>query len=425
MSLHLAAEYLAAKGRGPDDTLVHMSKDEVQSLRQLAQAHGGDLTINPHTGLIEAGFLSGLLPMIIGGALAATGVGAPLAALMVGGGYGIATHSLTKGLMAGLGAYGGGNLASGLGELGTQELGTKAALSGGDTLAAVQQAQASPFGTMLEGAKTLGGTTAAGQSGLSALSDAMGGKLATAGAIGAAAAPAIMSGMSTQMPGMPTYPTPNKLVYQSNPTIAQSNTPAYGQQGQNFGGEQVYFHPQYYDTGAPFKANQYPAMPQGMALGGSVEEMSNANAIGGNTQYPMAYLDRSRYATPIQQPVSENVLSGAEYSNVNPITGEQRMASGGLSDLGGYSDGGHLLRGPGDGVSDSIPATIGGKQPARLADGEFVIPARIVSELGNGSTDAGARKLYAMMDRVQQARGQTVGKGKVAQNSRADKHLPA
>jgi len=110
--------------------------------------------------------------------------------------------------------------------------------------------------------------------------------------------------------------------------------------------------------------------------------------------------------------------------------GMPMYAGGGLgalqSNLGGYSDGGRLLRGPGDGVSDSIPATIGKhKQPARLADGEFVIPARIVSELGNGSTEAGSRKLYAMMDRIQKSRGKTVGKGKVATNSRADKHLPA
>jgi hypothetical protein len=102
------------------------------------------------------------------------------------------------------------------------------------------------------------------------------------------------------------------------------------------------------------------------------------------------------------------------------------MAMGGLGTLGGYSDGGRLLKGPGDGVSDSIPATIGrNAQPARLADGEFVIPARIVSELGNGSTDAGARKLYAMMDRIQRTRGKTVGKDRVAVNSRADKNLPA
>jgi hypothetical protein len=106
--------------------------------------------------------------------------------------------------------------------------------------------------------------------------------------------------------------------------------------------------------------------------------------------------------------------------------GATGYALGGLGTLGGYSDGGRLLKGPGDGVSDSIPATIGRKQqPARLADGEFVVPARIVSELGNGSTDAGAKKLYAMLDRVQRARGKTTGKNKVAANSRADKYLPA
>jgi hypothetical protein len=93
--------------------------------------------------------------------------------------------------------------------------------------------------------------------------------------------------------------------------------------------------------------------------------------------------------------------------------------------LGDYSDGGRLLKGPGDGVSDDIPATIANKQPARLADGEFVIPARIVSELGNGSTDAGARKLYAMMDRVQKARRKTTGKSRVAANTKSEKYLPA
>ena len=103
-----------------------------------------------------------------------------------------------------------------------------------------------------------------------------------------------------------------------------------------------------------------------------------------------------------------------------------QLAHGGLSSLGGYSDGGRLLRGPGDGVSDSIPATIGrAKQPARLADNEFVIPARIVSELGNGSSEAGARKLYAMLDRIQAGRKKSIGKNKVAVDSKAYKHLPA
>jgi hypothetical protein len=65
----------------------------------------------------------------------------------------------------------------------------------------------------------------------------------------------------------------------------------------------------------------------------------------------------------------------------------------------GMAKGGYL-NGDGDGMSDSIPATIEGKQPARLADGEFVIPADVVSHLGNGSTKAGSKRLYAMLDKV-------------------------
>jgi hypothetical protein len=116
-------------------------------------------------------------------------------------------------------------------------------------------------------------------------------------------------------------------------------------------------------------------------------------------------------------------FGGIESLNQGPQYPMQGYAMGGH--LGGYSDGGQLLRGPGDGVSDDIPAQIGNRQPARLADGEFVVPARIVSELGNGSTDAGAKRLYAMMDRIQKNRGKTVGKDKVAVNSRSDKYLPA
>ena len=101
----------------------------------------------------------------------------------------------------------------------------------------------------------------------------------------------------------------------------------------------------------------------------------------------------------------------------------QESAKGGLmsGNLGDYSDGGRLLKGPGDGVSDSIPATIGGKQAARLAEGEFVIPARIVSELGNGSTDAGAKRLYAMMDRIKAKRRKTKD---IAADTKSYHYLP-
>jgi hypothetical protein len=80
-----------------------------------------------------------------------------------------------------------------------------------------------------------------------------------------------------------------------------------------------------------------------------------------------------------------------------------------------------MLKGPGDGMSDSIPASIANKQPARLADSEFVVPADVVSHLGNGSSDAGAKKLYKMMDNVRKAR---TGKKKQAPEITADKYLP-
>jgi hypothetical protein len=132
----------------------------------------------------------------------------------------------------------------------------------------------------------------------------------------------------------------------------------------------------------------------------------------------------------------ENVAPSGDTGGGNTVGDDVGIKRGGLTalapafanggyNLGDYSDGGRLLRGPGDGVSDSIPASIANKRPARLADGEFVVPARIVSELGNGSTEAGARQLYAMMDRIQRARKKSVGKGKVAVNSRASKLLPA
>jgi len=101
-------------------------------------------------------------------------------------------------------------------------------------------------------------------------------------------------------------------------------------------------------------------------------------------------------------------------------------AHGGImhSSLGGYAAGGNprLLKGPGDGMSDNIPATIAGKQPARLADGEFVVPADVVSHLGNGSTEAGAKILHEMMNKVRQAR---TGNSKQGKQINPRKFVPA
>ena len=155
---------------------------------------------------------------------------------------------------------------------------------------------------------------------------------------------------------------------------------------------------------------------------------------GGVTYFsPMQYLTPAQVAaqataqTPAQTTPATPTDTGiaalpAETQETITAAGGGMMRSGGIANLGGYSDGGRLLRGPGDGVSDSIPAMIGKRQPARLADGEFVIPARIVSELGNGSTEAGARKLYAMMDRIKKARSKAKN---IAADTKSDKHLPA
>ena len=142
---------------------------------------------------------------------------------------------------------------------------------------------------------------------------------------------------------------------------------------------------------------------------------------GGVTYFsPMQYLKAGQ--TPAGTTPAAPVTPAAPAESVAAPVESTGLAAGGIANLGGYSDGGRLLRGPGDGVSDSIPATIGKRQPARLADGEFVIPARIVSELGNGSTEAGARKLYAMMDRIKKARGKAKN---IAADTKSDKHLPA
>jgi hypothetical protein len=137
----------------------------------------------------------------------------------------------------------------------------------------------------------------------------------------------------------------------------------------------------------PLKRFQYdpnkfkPSLAGGYASGGGITDL---DTYASNDTNPGSYL---------QQPVT-------------------MMASGGISSLGSYSDGGRLLRGPGDGMSDHIPASIGRKQPARLADGEFVVPADVVSHLGNGSTDAGAKQLYAMMNKVRTARTGNPKQGK-------------
>jgi hypothetical protein len=529
-----------------------MSPREVSSLNAIAKAHGGQLTTNPHTGLPEAGFLESILPMAAGAALVASGVGAPMAAMMVGGGMTLATGSLEKGLMAGLGAYGGAGLgsslmASGAGPVaaGVAESGVAAAATAESQIAMQQALQAQEL-AKVNAAQGFGVQQAA------TVAPTVGYPSIATAPITTPVAPIT----AAPNPNLPPQIGPNSPSFQANvpsfmdnikamgsnispsnlmkfvkedpmsaasgaaslyPTKKKEEEKADADMGQRYayspgyanpmpdasasGQEQTYMNPSYRpvsdaeakkiygfaDGGVPASytaaqpttpistpapAFSIPAVNSMADLVRAPESQGLVNAylnrpapIDVQAQYnnylkstlkakPMAVANSGlKTATPVakagadseyifnaktQKYVKNPAYSNSEDSkktkkkSIGSISGGfggGRAAGGSISDagynLGGYSDGGRLLRGPGDGVSDSIPAVIGKKQPARLADGEFVVPARIVSELGNGSTEAGARKLYAMMDRIQKARGKTVGKGKVAKNSRSEKYLPA
>jgi len=158
-----------------------------------------------------------------------------------------------------------------------------------------------------------------------------------------------------------------------------------------------------------------PVYPVYAAEGGIMSLASNGYAMGGVPTRP-----QTNFANPASSEMGTSQYSVA----TDPYSGNiaQRMAEGGITSLGSYSDGGRLLKGPGDGMSDNIPARIGRKQEARLADGEFVVPADVVSHLGNGSTDAGAKTLYAMMNKVRKARTGTKKQGRQIE---ASSYLPA
>ena len=369
------AQTLAEKGRNGDTQLVHVSPKELHGLQALAKAHGTSLTTNPDTGLPEAFNLNikKLLPMAAGAALT-IGSGGTLTPLMaagiVGGGYGLATGSIQKGLMAGIGAYGGAGLGAGIASAGAQTVG--------------EQAAKAAFEKSLE------------NQGLNAAE----------------------ASMDISNPAAEQAASQARSAITSAPTSNLSNlTSGFGQLGTSQGLSAAY-------AGMPFgtlPALGATALDAGQQQRASVpgyQEDEYDRRLKGYKLSP----DYQVYSAPRPDPYYRTI-SAAQGGVMDSYDDEpgQDMASGGITSLGGYSDGGRMLKGPGDGMSDSIPGVIGGKQPARLADGEFVVPADVVSHLGNGSTDAGAKKLYSMMDKVRQAR---TGKKKQAPQVDMSKYLP-
>jgi len=381
---------MASQGRNGDSMLMHVTPDEVNGLQSLAMANGGSLSINPHTGLPEANIFSQawkkikpFAPMLAGLALGPAGfglMGAGMAGLTVGGVGALATGSLQKGLMAGLGAYGGASLGAGLAEAGADAAAQEATKSAYSSLAPTG---ALPEATALDAAKSAAEQGMAAKNAYLAQGSLakLGGGLSELAANPTNTLASLGNGSAT-MGGL-------KAAAVLAPPVLQSMAPE------------------------PFKpTEQTPGIIRPAVLTRTQVPESESPRIGSAER--RHFTDTWSYPAPYTPTTPSGATGGIVAFN-----------QGGFSSLGGYSDGGRLLRGPGDGVSDSIPATIGERQPARLADGEFVVPARIVSEIGNGSTEAGARKLYAMMDRVQKARRKTMGKDRVAANTRAEKLLPA
>lgn len=558
MSLHTAAEYLQSKGRNNDTMLVHMTPREVKGLQELAMATGGSLTINPDTGLPEAGWLDSLLPML-GGALLTMipGVGPLAAAGIMGAGTGLATGSLEKGLMAGLSAFGGAGLAGSLANAGgaaLAEAGGATATNLGEQAVANTATQALPAGYSTAGnafspTEMLQGSVSPSQfTGIQAnaaqnvlsnpnnFTNLTSGQLGTLQSQAAAAANPMDVVRSAGMANATTGLTPAQATGQGIKDVFSSGTKAMDFIGDNkmalasaalpvavsaFGQQGIAGAPMrdtsddgsYLDRLSPRFRAQDPVRPNPYyqaqyptyaATGGLMSanpptpglmdgsQTANVNFMG-KDMYPMSQQNNPHYATPSQMPTSAQQTMASYEANTNPLTGEVVMASGGIAryapgglshlpvkgvysdtdpdtakkpadqasmirlnkvlaaanlgkakmpktsikglgdlpdvatgasggSIGGYSDGGRMLKGPGDGMSDSIPAVIGKKQPARLADGEFVVPADVVSHLGNGSTDAGAKRLYGMMDKIRKAR---TGKKKQAPAVNVSKYMPA
>jgi len=463
MSLHHIAKHLEDKGRGKDSVLVHMTPSEVNGLQALAKAHGGSLTRNPETGLYEAGFLEQILPIVAAGAAMYFTAGAATPLLMSAG-----MGATSAGILAGAGAgalIGGGSAALQGGDVGKGAL--IGGIGGGVTAGIGSGIEGLSSAPTVEQATTLGTNAINVNPSTGAAIDPLTGSANVPSGGTGPGSGNVPAGTMPQAPGTPAQPGINNL-----PSSAPNQAPITPQQAgtlkstdtdlldrlaaqkgvlpegdyrlptQTPGQPNTPMNPgdrilkQQADAVAAAKADpnsswwskQTPLEKAGYTTAGAglLAAMNRKQAMPPveDTSDDGNYLKRISPNFRAQEPIQPNPYYRAQYPTY-AAEGGVMMGAGGIADLGSYSDGGRLLKGPGDGVSDNIPATIGGHQPARLADGEFVVPARIVSELGNGSTDAGAKRLYAMMERVQAKRKKSMGKGKFAVNSKADKDLPA
>jgi hypothetical protein len=431
MATHQLAHGLASLGRHGDSMLVHMQPQEVAGLQQLAQAHGTSLTINPHTGMPEAfslgGFFSSLLPTIAGMAFAPATGGFSMTPLLAGAatGAGLAAikgdNVLMGGLMGGMGGYGGSQLGPAFG-----------ATSGANVTPALEGTMAKIGG---EGASSLLGTNtlqyqAPGMGGLnfaakSTLPEINAEGMITQAGQGAGSASSgasafnPMDNLSKSFSGMKNVagfgdmPQADawkafKAAGGSGTTLGLTGAGAVlgGLEPTDLYGEPLKSDKDKYDPMARLNLGNDTGLRL-YAVGGSIT--SNPSVGGGISDL---------YNRPEGQTTETLSNDGYGVGRLNSLSYEQAKEQ---AKTLGYAHGGYL-NGAGDGMSDSIPATIEGKQPARLADGEFVVPADVVSHLGNGSSKAGSQRLYSMLDKVRKAR---TGHAKQGKQINPNKYLPA
>lgn len=359
-------------GRGPDSHLIHMSTNELNALQGLAEANGGSLTINPTTGLPEAGFLDKILPTVLGIGLSPF-VGPLAAAGIVGAGYGIAKGNLGEGLMAGLGAYGGANLAGTLSTLG--QGGAAAAQAAGQEQVGQQlAANMAQNGANQTAAQALGQQQAAGLFN-------MGGQFS-------------QMGLPSSLQGVPAEALANaglNATQQAAYTAVQPNVPGAMRAGLGA------LRGSWKDIPQAWQAYTGGGLRGAAGLAGlAMPFMSTAPAEfdvpedGEDPKYEGPYMPAKReYRSDNRALTPENSYEWRFFNKINPVPNVVPFKK--------YAAGGEV-----DGVSDSVPAMIDGQQPAALSQGEFVVPARVVAEIGNGSSDAGARKLAMMLSKVEQ-----------------------
>ena len=443
MATHQLAQGLASLGRHGDSMLMHVSPAEVEGLSALGKMTGHKLHTNPHTGMPEAfdfgSFLASLLPtaagFMVGGpagaAMGLKGTAATLAPIAAGMATGAAVAGakgddlLTGTLMGGLGGFGGGNLAGSLGKMGVQGgYAAGQAVPAGEaiTTAAGKEAlntAANPFfgaANTMPTALTNAGSTAASTAAPVAYSEGLGQmgrgamELLSPGGYDKFTSPAIGgSAMQLGAPlGMAALSGVQGDMYPEMDTSLEEKRKAE---------ENKYRDPR---TGLLNLAQASPGLKL-MATGGTVNTNSSTISSGGI---------QDLYGTNDQTTGTQNLSKeGYGIGRLNSLAaeGSRAKAADTFYAMGGpiaFAKGGHqgYLDGAGDGMSDSIPATIEGKQPARLADGEFVIPADVVSHIGNGSSKAGSKQLYAMLDRIRKAR---TGHTKQGKEIKPHKYMPA